>query len=71
MALVFHTDLDSPFRPTFIAGSADSAFNASRHYTDDISDRKFNYDVLLIITFVACVPGYEHSVCSFIRPHGA
>ena len=57
VALVFQTDLDSLHAPTFSAASASSAFNASLQYHDDIEDRRIYYDLLLVVTFVFCVPG--------------
>ena len=57
VALAFQTDLDSLHGPTFSAASASRAFNASVQYDNDIEDRRIYYDLLLVVTFVVCVPG--------------
>ena len=58
VALVFHTDLDSPFGPTF--GS--EAVSAVQIYRDDIETRKFYFDLLLVASFLVCVPGYASHI---------
>ena len=57
VALVFHTDLDSPFGPTF--GTEEPM--ALKLYHDDIEARKFYFDLLLVSTFLVCVPGYAQA----------
>ena len=69
VALVFHTDLDSPFGPTFSADSADSAFIASQQFHVDLEARKLNYDLFLVLTFVICIPGcVQKSGIQFVKP---
>ena len=57
VALVFHTDLDSPFGPTF--GLEDPT--AYQLFREDIEARKVHFDFLLVSTFIVCIPGCASS----------
>ena len=67
VALVFHTDLDSPFGPTF--GLEDPT--AYQLFREDIEARKVHFDILLVSTFLVCIPGCDSPAWQMISslPH--